>query len=44
MTRNIRTTLLDIGRAAGDGTGIGHGENDAVFGSPGAEADGRVLR
>src|SRR5260221_10644369 len=49
MPRSLRMTLepvehlvLDIGRDAG--TGIGHGENDAVFGSPGAEADGRALR
>src|SRR6266850_2751693 len=47
MPRSVRVTLepvehlvLDIGRNAG--TAIGHGEDDAVFGSPGAEADGRV--
>src|SRR5216684_8343999 len=38
----IEHLVFDIGRDAG--TGIGHSEDDAVFGSPGAQADGRLLR
>ena len=38
----VEHLVLDVGRNAR--TGIGHGEHDAVLGSPGAEADGCVLR
>src|SRR3977135_1799323 len=38
----VEPLVFDVGRNAR--TGIGHGENDAVFGSLGAQADGRVLR
>src|ERR1700692_848342 len=38
----VEYLVLDVGRNAR--TGVGHGEDDAVFGPDGAEADGRVLR
>src|SRR5450755_708072 len=38
----VEHLVLDVGRNAR--TGIGHIENDVVFGSPGAEADAGILR
>src|SRR6266403_3369917 len=38
----VEYLVLDVGRNAR--TGVGHAENDSVFGSPGAQADGGVLR
>src|ERR1700685_4162307 len=38
----VEYLVLDVGRNAR--TGISHGENDAVFGAPGAQADGSVGR
>src|SRR6202522_2844647 len=38
----VEYLVLDVGRNAR--AGIGHRENDAVFGSPGAQADGSIRR